>query len=96
MADDVISLAHTGHQLPVPALPVGGAQIHAGPAALHTQKVSYSLQLQHGCPQFLHRQRGQCYSNTTYMTICKEISAGLMSFQFCQSSVEAALLVLHI
>lgn len=61
VAHDVISPPHSGHQLPVPALPVGGAPIHAGPPALHAQEDPHSLQLQHGGPQFLHRQRGKCY-----------------------------------
>lgn len=59
LANDVFSHPHTGDQLPVPALPVGGAKIHAGPPALHTQENAHSLQLQHGGPQFLHRQRGR-------------------------------------
>lgn len=61
MAHDVISPPHSGHQLPVPALPVGGATIHAGPPALYAQEDPHSLQLQHGGPQFLHRQRGKGY-----------------------------------
>lgn len=58
MADDVISLAQRGPQLPVPALPVGGASIHEGPAAVHTPEDPHSLQLQHGAPQHLYRHRG--------------------------------------
>lgn len=59
LADDVFSLFHPGHQLPVLDLPMGGAKIHAGPPALHTQEDPHNLQLQHGGPQLLHRQRGQ-------------------------------------
>lgn len=58
LAADGISVSHSGPQLPVPDLPLGGAQIHAGPPALHTQEDPHSLQLQHGGTQLLHLQRG--------------------------------------
>ncbi len=50
MAADGLSAPHAGHQLLVPAVPLAGAEVHAGPRALPAEEDPHPLQLQHGHP----------------------------------------------
>lgn len=50
MAVDGLSAPHAGHQLLVPAVPLAGAQVHAGPGAPPAEEDPHPLQLQHARP----------------------------------------------